>query len=549
MARLTSLLGLLTMILLAWLLSTDRWRINWRVVIGGLALQFIFALFILRTEPGEWLFMATGTAFQAAIRHVDAGSGFIFGINARPSDTNMPAQLALLRTFAFGVLPTIVFFSSLMSVLYYLGIMQWLVAVIARIMQVTLRTSGAESLSTAANIFVGQTEAPLVIRPYVADMTRSELNAVMVGGFATIAGGVMAAYVAMGIDAGHLMTASVISAPAALLIAKLMVPERESPKTLGRVQVTVADESINLIEAAAVGAADGMKLAINVAAMMIAFLAFLSLANGMLGWLGLQAEAWLGWESGSAWSLEAVFGVAFFPFAWIMGVPSDDCLRAGELLGIKMVANEFIAYDLLGRWALDTGAAAPHPRTTLILTYALAGFANFGSIGIQIGGIGSLAPGRRSDLAQLGLRAMIGGTLASFMTACVAGILIDEPRAVPSASPVRSLPAAHGASAYPLNRIGSSACNEVQTSGESSSASSNQMGSSSANSARTCRQAPHGGTPPCEATASARNWVAPAAIAAQIAARSAQTVRPYDAFSTLQPTWIRPVSSSSAAPT
>ncbi|MCA9151229.1 MAG: hypothetical protein KDA92_18085, partial [Planctomycetales bacterium] len=278
------------------------------------------------------------------------------------------------------------------------------------------------------NIFVGQTEAPLVIRPYVNPMTLSELNAVMVGGFATIAGGVMAAYVAMGIDAGHLVTASVISAPAALLIAKLMLPETEQPQTTGSVKIAVAEPSANLLEAAAAGASDGMKLAINVAAMLIAFLALLSLGNGILGWCGQQfnehvAPA-LGWNTDSVWTLEAVLGYVFSPLAWIMGIPADDCRQAGEILGMKMVANEFVAYQQLGEWQAATGGTGPQPRTLLIMTYALAGFANFSSIGIQIGGISSIAPERRGDLARLGLRAMLGGTLAAFMTACIAGMLL-----------------------------------------------------------------------------------------------------------------------------
>ncbi len=416
------------MVLLAWAMSTDRRRINWRIVIGGLALQFIFALFILKTVPGRALFDWAGTIFQATIAHVDAGSEFMFGIYGRPTDEELPPSYALLRTFAFGVLPTIVFFSALMSILYYIGIMQWLVEIIARIMQRTLRTSGAESLSAAANIFVGQTEAPLVIRPYISSMTRSELNAIMVGGFATIAGGVMAAYVQMGIDPGHLLTASVISAPAALMIAKLMVPETETPKTLGHVRVKIEEKSANVIEAAAAGASDGLKLALNVGAMLLVFLAMLSLANGILAWCGSQWYAMtqiaFGWEPGTPWSLEAILGWLFAPIAWIMGIPWQDCSKAGELLGIRMVSNEFIAYDRLGQWVEATDQT-PQPRSVLILTYALSGFANFSSIGIQLGGIGGIAPERRSELAQLGLKAMLGGTLATLMTACVAGVLLQ----------------------------------------------------------------------------------------------------------------------------
>ena len=427
MQRFISFGGLLTMVFLAWSMSSQRRRVPWRVIIGGLALQFAFALLILKTRPGAWIFQEMGNGFQFVIGHVAAGSGFLFQFAT--GNAGEPPNQSLLSSFAFGVLPTIVFFSSLMSILYYLGVMQKLVEVIAWIMQRTLRTSGAESLSAAANIFVGQTEAPLVIRPYVGPMTLSELNAVMVGGFATIAGGVMAAYVAMGIDAGHLITASVISAPAALLTAKLMLPETQTPQTSGSAKIPVVDASANLLEAAAAGASDGMKLAINVAAMLIAFLALLSLTNGVLGWLGVQWENWIanpaGWQSGP-WRLETILGVVFAPLAWIMGIPTEDCWRAGELLGLKMVANEFVAYQQLSEWQSAAGGGAPQPRTVLILTYALAGFANFSSIGIQIGGISSIAPERRSDLARLGFRAMLGGTLAAFMTACIAGMLLDS---------------------------------------------------------------------------------------------------------------------------
>ena len=333
--------------------------------------------------------------------------------------SGFPQTKQLLSSFAFGVLPTIIFFSSLMSMLYYLGVMQKVVSFFAWIMQRTLGTSGAETLSAAANVFVGQTEAPLVIRPYVSKMTQSELMAVMVGGFATIAGGVLAAYVSFGIDAGHLITASVISAPAALLIAKVMQPETEHSVTLGKVEMHVEDQESNLIEAAAAGATAGMKLAINVAAMLIAFLAIIAMFNGLIGWSG----TWFGFEGSDRWSLEKGLGWLFWPLAWLMGIPTPDCGIAGQLLGTKMVANEFVAYLQLGNLT-ENPTQTLAPRTVTILTYALCGFANFGSIGIQLGGIGGVAPDRRGDLARLGLRAMLGGTLAAFMTACIAGILI-----------------------------------------------------------------------------------------------------------------------------
>jgi CNT family concentrative nucleoside transporter len=423
MERWTSLLGLLVMLLIAWAMSTDRRRINWRLVSAALALQFGFALFILKTGPGHAVFSGLSDVFQAVIAYSQSGTEFMFGLSGDASDPKTPGRLTLLTTVAFGVLPTIVFFSSLMSVLYYLGAMQRITEWIAVIMQKTLGTSGAESLSAAANIFVGQTEAPLVIKPFLKDMTISELHAVMVGGFATIAGGVMAFYVMMGVDAGHLITASVISAPAALLVSKMMQPETEHPVTLGRVRIDYQDPSANVIEAAASGAADGMKLALNVAAMLIAFLSLLSLCDGLLGWLGQQWNTWTGSPSSSTWSMGTLLSYLFAPFAWVMGVPQEDCLRAGELLGIRTAANEFIAYDGLSQWMKQADGQRPHPRTVLILTYAFCGFANLGSIGVQIGGIGAMVPERRADLARLGMRAMIAGTLASFMTACVAGIL------------------------------------------------------------------------------------------------------------------------------
>jgi CNT family concentrative nucleoside transporter len=271
-------------------------------------------------------------------------------------------------------------------------------------------------LAATANVFVGHTEAPLVVRPYLARMTTSELNAMMVGGFSTISGGLLAAYVEMGINAGHLVTASVISAPAGLLIAKILQPEVDTPETLGSVKVAVERKGTNIIEAAALGASEGLKLALNVGAMLLAFLALIAMADALLGWVG----AWFGMN----WSLALALGYAFAPIAWVMGIPTEDCLHAGELLGLKMVANEFIAYERLGTWLEADSEVQISERTQYILTYALSGFSNFGAIGIQIAGIGGLAPERSSDLARLGLRAMLGGALACCMTACVAGVLI-----------------------------------------------------------------------------------------------------------------------------
>ncbi len=330
------------------------------------------------------------------------------------------------------MLPTIIFFSALMSVLYYLGVMQVLVGLFAKVMQKTLGTSGAETLSTAANIFVGQTEAPLAIRPYIASMTISELNVVMVGGFATIAGGVLAAYVEMlrgfeeiGVGAKDLLAASVISAPAALLIAKVMLPEVDEPKTLGKVKLEVDQESANVLDAVAAGTTSGLMLALNVGAMLLVFFGLIALANALLVWAAIGAFEWglVGGQAPPQWTLEGLFGYLFAPLAWVMGIEWKDCLVAGELLGVKWFATEFVAYQQLGEMA-QPGGVELAPRTVVILTYALCGFANFASIGIQLGGIGAIAPTRRGDLARLALRAMLGGSLAAFMTACIAGILL-----------------------------------------------------------------------------------------------------------------------------
>lgn len=422
MERYISLLGLFCMVGFAWLLSAHRRRFPWRIVGGGMALQFVLGLLVLKTNQGQIVFRNLGVFFQRMLDFVDEGCLMVFGDSFRD------------HFIAFQILPTIIFFSALMSILYYLGIVQFLVRGVALIMQHTLGTSGAESLSTAANIFVGQTEAPLVIRPYISSMTQSELMAVMVGGFATVAGGVLAAYIGMGVNASHLLTASVISAPAALLIAKIMQPEVDESKTMGTVSIEIEQDATNLIEAAGNGALVGLQLALNVGAILIAFVAIVAMINAMVGFTGIQigeACSALGIEGvGQDWSLERVFAIIFYPFAWLMGIPAAECGIAGELLGTKMVLNEFIAYDNLGKIiaadaAIADGSARQlSERGVTILTYALCGFANFSSIGIQLGGIGGIAPDRKTDLARLGFRAMLGGTLAAFMTACVAGILL-----------------------------------------------------------------------------------------------------------------------------
>lgn len=344
--------------------------------------------------------------FDVIQRSVEAGSVFVFGVNGVPSTD----RKALLATFAFGVLPTVVFFAALMSVLYYCGLMQKLVRAMAWVMEKTLRITPAESLAAAANVLVGHTEAPLVVKPYVARMTRSELNALMVGGFSTISGSLMAIFATMdGISAGHLLTASLISAPAAIVLAKVMQPETETPTPLEESEKGLENSATNIIEAAANGASEGMKLAINIAAMLIAFLALIMFIDILLGGIaGLF---------GFDLSLARIFAWLFYPLAFIMGIEQKDCMASGNMLGTKMILNEFVAYIELGN-AKDIS-----DRTRTILTYALCGFSNFGAIGIQLGGIGPLAPERKGDLAQLGFRAMLGGMLAACMTACIAGMM------------------------------------------------------------------------------------------------------------------------------
>jgi CNT family concentrative nucleoside transporter len=431
--RLRSLGGLLLIGLLAWALSTRRRQIAWRVVLWGVGLQLLFALIILKTPVGASLFGWLNTGVVALLGFTVEGARFIFGdlvLNNVPvgaGDPGMgpvqPDPSLVARTgafFAFNVLPTIVFFSSLMTLLYHLGIMQLVVRGFAWVMARTMRTSGAETLSAAGNIFVGQTEAPLLIKPFVAKMTTSELMAVMTGGFATVAGGVLAAYVGMLVVyfpdiAGHLIAASVMSAPAALVVAKLMVPEDGEPETRGKLEFDPDKPHSNAIEAAAGGAADGLKLALNVGAMLLAFIALVALANALVGWVG-------GLLGISGLSLEAILGWVLAPLAWLMGVPWADAPAVGSLMGMKTVLNEFVAYLQLS--SILGGAEPLEPRSIIIVTYALSGFANFSSIAIQIGGIGGIAPGRRSDLSRLGLRAMVGGSLAAFMTATIAGMLL-----------------------------------------------------------------------------------------------------------------------------
>ena len=402
MERLTALLGLGVFIAFAYLTSVNRKAVRWQPVLWGFALQIIFALLILRTAAGLAVFQWLGNAVSTFLDYSDAGASFVFGENYQDF------------FFAFKVLPTIIFFSAVISLLYHYGILQRAVNLIAQLMMRTMKTSGSETLSAAGNIFVGQTEAPLLIKPYVDSMTMSELHAVMTGGFATIAGGVLAAYVSFGVPAEHLIAASVMSAPAALAISKIMFPETETSPTQGKVSIPVEKCNANGIDAMATGALDGLRLALNVGAIIIAFLGVLAALNAFIGFVG-------GLVGFPGLSLEVILAVLLAPIAWLMGVPWADCSAVGTLLGKKTILNEFIAY--LDLQALIEQESISE-RAIIIATYALCGFANIGSIGIQIGGIGGIAPSRQGDLAKIGVRAMVAGTLACFTTACIAGMLL-----------------------------------------------------------------------------------------------------------------------------
>ncbi len=420
--RLTALFGLFFMIFVAWAMSSNRRRFPVRVVVGGLLLQFSLALLVLKTSAGRAFFDGANSAVTKFQEFVSEGSLFVFGLFQPAADQVGGDRGHLLATFAFGVLPTVIVFASLMAVLYHCGVMQKLVQIVAFGMQRTLGTSGPETLASAANIFVGHTEAPLVVKPYLEKLSKSELNALMVGGYATVTGSLIATYASMGVEAGHLVTASVISGPAALLIAKVMQPEEADYQAIQTLDLGGERETPNVIGAAAQGASDGLKLALNIAAMLIAFLALLAFADFLVG----QAGMLVGFtnEDGSPiLSFRLLLAYLFTPFAWLMGIPAAETFGAGQLLGIKVFANEIVAYQEMGTMMADSETAFSD-RTRHIMTYALCGFSNLSAIGIQVGGIGGLAPSRKNDIARLGLRAMIGGTLACLMTACVAGILL-----------------------------------------------------------------------------------------------------------------------------
>jgi CNT family concentrative nucleoside transporter len=406
MGRYTGILGILTMLGLAYTFSTNRRAIRAKTVVWGLGLQLALGLFVLRVKSGAWLFQMAGDGAKKLLDFSYAGSGFVFGELGRQ-------QSSLGLIFAFQVLPTIIFIAAFFAVLYHFGVMQLIIRAGAWIMTTVMGASGAESLNIAASIFMGQTEAPLTIRPFLPELTQSELMCVMTSGMAHISGGMMAAYIRVGhADAKSLLTAVIMTAPGTLLMAKMLVPETGKPLTAGRVQMPHTEKESNVLGAIARGTVDGLQLALNVGAMLITFLALLALLNAVMGWVHLHI-AWF------PYNLQEVLGWIFAPVAWVIGVPWRDAATIGNLLGTRMVLNEFVAFAQLGtvRDTLD-------PRTFTIATFALCGFANFSSIGIQIGGIGALAPNKRDDLARLGLRAMLAGTMANLMSASIAGMLL-----------------------------------------------------------------------------------------------------------------------------
>jgi CNT family concentrative nucleoside transporter len=406
------LLGAVVILLIAVACSTNRRAIRWSTVAWGLSLQIVFAIIVLKTSIGQSVFTTLGAYITRLLGFAGVGSSFVFGALG---DSTLwgrvmvgalgPEGAQSASIFAFQVLPTIIFIAALFAILYYFGVMQVVVRLFAVLMHRVMGASGAESLNVAASIFMGQTEAPLTIRPFLPEMTQSELMTVMTSGMAHVSGGVMAAYILFGVEAKHLLTAVIMTAPGTIMMAKMFVPEVEVPKTMGTVTLKVENTDVNVIDAAGRGTGEGLHLALNVGAMLISFLALIALLNALLGLVHL--------------SLPQIFGWVFAPVAWSMGVPWRDAPTIGNLLGTRMALNEFVAYSQLGplKASLD-------PKSFTIATYALCGFANFSSIGIQIGGIGALAPNRRHDLARLGLRAMFAGTLANFMTATIAGILL-----------------------------------------------------------------------------------------------------------------------------
>lgn len=418
MDRFTGLLGLASILGAAWLFSSRRSAIRPRLILWGLGLQFTFAFLVLKTDLGK-LFQAASAAVNALLEYTEAGSQFVFGpLGAKSGAVPVlegAGKVEFGVVFAFQVLPIVIFIASLFSILYYFGVMQYVIKAMAWVMLRIMGASGAESTNVAASIFMGQTEAPLTIRPFLPNLTQSELFTIMVSGMAHVSGAVMAAYVKIaGVDIKHLLTAVIMTAPATILLAKMFIPETGEPETKGNVKIDIEKPGVNVIDAAARGAGEGLHLALNIGAMLIAFLALIAMGNGMLGWAHtLPGMGWL------PKTLEQLFGFLFAPVAWLMGVSWKDANAIGNLLGTRLVLNEFVAFLQLGPMK-----AQLDPRSFTIATYALCGFANFSSIAIQIGGIGALAPARKSDLARLGIRAVAAGTLANFMSACIAGMLL-----------------------------------------------------------------------------------------------------------------------------
>ena len=417
------LFGLAVLIGIAWLFSNNRRAVDWRLVLTGLSLQIAFAALVLLVPGGREVFDALGHGFVKILSFVTAGSTFIFG--------NLMNVETYGFIFAFQVLPTIIFFSALMGVLYHLGVMQFVVRMMALAITKVMRVSGAETTSVCASVFIGQTEAPLTVRPYISRMTESELITMMIGGMAHIAGGVLAAYVGMlgGGDpeqqafyAKHLLAASIMAAPATLVVAKILIPETGTPLTRGTVKMEVEKTTSNVIDAAAAGAGDGLRLALNIGAMLLAFIALIALVNAPLTWLGDVTG--IAQAIGKPTNLSTILGYLLAPIAWVIGTPWGDATTVGSLIGQKVVINEFVAYTELSQIVNgQVPGAMLSKEGALIATYALCGFANFSSIAIQIGGIGGLAPERRHDLARFGLRAVLGGSIATFMTATIAGVL------------------------------------------------------------------------------------------------------------------------------
>jgi CNT family concentrative nucleoside transporter len=407
--RFTGVLGILAVLLAAWLGSTDRKRIRWRTVAWGLGLQVTFAFLVLRFDYGQRAMTWAGGVVNAMLASTAAGTRVLFGPLGTP-------YTSFGSIFAFQVLPTIIFISAFFAVLYHIGLMQIIIRALAWIMLKTMRISGAESMNVAASIFMGQTEAPLTIRPFLKGATRSELMTIMTSGMAHVSGGIMAMYIAQGVEARHLLSAVIMTSPGTILMAKMLVPETDTPATEGRVVIPKDElhQEENLIGAIARGTIDGGKLAFNVAIMLISFLALVALLDSLLGWT--HSLAYMHWVPGS---LGQILGFVFAPVAWLIGVPWRDCGVIGNLLGTRMALNEVIAYIALG-----AQKAALSPRSFTIATFALCGFANLGSIGMQIGGIGALVPERRNDLAKLGVRAMLAGTMANLISASIAGMFL-----------------------------------------------------------------------------------------------------------------------------